>query len=177
MPDQQQQQDTDGTSGQQQSQQQTPPDFDTWLKAQPDDVKALVENGMKGLKSALTSERQQRQDIERQLREAAAKLDKGSEMQKNLESLAGKMQVMEQQADFYDQAHKLGVNDLKLAFIVAREESLIDAKGRINFDELKKAHPALFGAAPGPGRVDGGAGKQPPAGGMNALLKEALEGR
>ena len=86
---------------------------------------------------------------------------------------ADKLAALESQQDFYDQAHKVGVTDLKLAYIVAREEGLIDARGRVNFDGLKKAHPALFGVVQTVARIDGGAGKQPPSASMDGFIRRA----
>ena len=89
--------------------------------------------------------------------------------------MADKLAALEGQQDFYDQAHKLGVSDLKLAYLAAREAGLIDGKGRANFDELKKLHPNLFSATqPAPGHAGTGTGKQPTGGGgMNDFIRKA----
>jgi len=147
--------------------------WDEWLKGQPDEIRTAYESHTTGLKTALQSERQQRGELEKQLREAAAKADKGSEAQQQLTGMADKLAALESQQDFYDQAHKVGVTDLKLAYIVAREEGLIDARGRVNFDGLKKAHPALFGVVQPVARIDGGAGKQPPSASMDGFIRRA----
>jgi len=50
----------------------TPANFEDFMKLQPEDIQLLFTNEVAGLKSALSSERQQRKDNEAALRDAAA---------------------------------------------------------------------------------------------------------
>jgi hypothetical protein len=83
---------------------------------------------------------------------------------------------METKAEFYEVAHEAGVTDLKLAYIVAKEEKLIDKRGNVDFDKLKEAHPSLF-ASPRRPPGDAGAGTGGEGSGrtrdMNAAIRAA----
>ena len=176
MPDQQQTQ-PDGMSNNQQQPPQTPPappDFDSWLESQPAETQAIIENGTKGLKSALQSERQQRSEMERQLREAAGKAAKGSEDEKRLTEMADRLAAEELRAAFYDEAHTRGVTNLRLAYLAATDGGLIDAKGRVNWDGLSKQCPELFRATgTASGHAGAGTGTAPTGGqSMNDFIRQ-----
>jgi F0F1-type ATP synthase epsilon subunit len=122
--------------------------FDGWLEKQPDEVKMLLESNTKGLKTALESERGNRKDMEKQLRDMAKKAEAGSEAQTQLTKLADDLQSADRKTDFYEAAHAAGVRNLKLAFTVATSDEMFDKHGRVNFDEMKKQYPELFGGTP-----------------------------
>lgn len=151
--------------------------FERWIAEQPEDVRGLLDSHTKGLKTALTSERSSRQEMERQLREMAGKAEKGSEMERQLTETANRLQDSDRRADFYEAAHAAGVTNLKLAWMVAQSDGLFDRKGQPDFDALKKSYPELFGgvqrrSAPG----DGGTGhtmNQPGQGGMNDFIRKS----
>jgi len=159
-----------------------PQTLDQWLEAQSDDVRSLVGNSVSGLKNALEAERKSRKDIEKQLREAAKKLDDGSDHRKALEETAARLQSTEQQAAFYDQAHAAGVTNLRLAYLAAQEAGLIERDGRsggirCDFAAMQKQFPELFGRKAGlpPGHAGNGAGagERTPGDDMNALIRRA----
>ena len=133
--------------------------FDDWLKEQQDPVKTMLDGHTKGLKSALDGERDARKDLEKQVRELAAKSEKGSEAEAKLTALADEMSEADRKADFYEEAHKAGVTNLKLAYLAAVQDELFDRRGRVNFEGLKKSCPELFGVAKPP-PADGGAGRE-----------------
>ena len=118
--------------------------FDDFLKAQTDDVKKLYTDEVAGLKSALSSERQQRKDNEAALRDAAAKVDKGSEAERLLTEQADTLQGLELRAAFYDEAHTQGVTNLKLAWMAAQEADAFDKRGNVNWESLRTQFPELF---------------------------------
>jgi hypothetical protein len=133
--------------------------YENWLTAQPDTVKTLLEVHTKGLKSALDGERDARRAQEKELRDLAGKAEKGSEAEKKLLALADQTAEADRRAEFYEEAHTSGVSDLKLAYLLAVEEELFDKRGRVNFEEMKKAHPVLFGGMKPPaGNADSGTG-------------------
>lgn len=143
-------------TGQQQGQgQQSSVTFDAWLDKQDVTVKGLLNDHIKGLKTALDSERASRKDMERQLRDLAKKADDGSEAQEKLTRMADEISAADRRADFYEEAHRAGVANLKLAFIVATQDDLFDSKNRVNFDGMKKSYPELFAGTKIP---DGNAG-------------------
>jgi hypothetical protein len=118
--------------------------FDAWVQSQDDKIKGLLEGHTSGLKTALVSEREARKALEKQLKDLAGKAEKGSELEKQLADLANQSAQNTERAEFYEAAHGAGVSNLKLAYAIAREEGLIDAKGRVDFDEMRKAFPELF---------------------------------
>lgn len=167
-----------GTNGQgNQSDGQQPPapqSFDEWLKAQDESVRRLADDHVKGLKSALETERTQRKDFERQLRDAAGKLEKDSAERKGLEGLAEKLQGLERQTAFFDAAHGAGVSNLRLAWLAAENAGLVDDRGRADFGRLKDGFPELFRTvAVPPGNAGAGTQKPPSQQTMNSLIRRA----
>lgn len=149
--------------------------FDGWLGEQPDEIKALLDGHTKGLKSALESERGNRKDLEKQVRDLAAKAEKDSETQKELTGIADKLSEADRKADFYEMAHSVGVTNLKLAYTVAMQDEMFDRRGQVNFDTMKQSYPELFGkVATPPGNAGAGTDTQPsPAKDMNRFIRAA----
>lgn len=144
-----------------------------WYDALPQDAQALVAEREKGLKSALGTERDARQDAEKELRKAAAALEKGSEAQKQLEKSADDLAALSTKAEFYEEAHKAGVTNLKLAYHIATTEELFDKRGGVNFEKMKEAYPELFGKkAPPKGHAGEGTGTAP--GGQKMGMNEYI---
>lgn len=160
-----------GTPGQQQQ----APDFDTWLAGQGEETKQLLDGHVSGLKTALVSERDARKALEAQVREAAKKLEQGSEARTQLDQLATQLAGSTAQATFYDAAHGAGVANLKLAFLAARDAGLVDDKGSCDFAKLQTQFPELFARkqAPPPANAGNGTQQTPPAGGMNSFIRRA----
>jgi hypothetical protein len=155
---------------------QPPATFETWLEKQDETVKGLLDGHVKGLKTALDSERESRKDLEKQLRDLAKKAETGSDAQTKLTTMADQLAASDRKADFYDAAHKAGVSNLSLAYLAASEKGLIDNKGRVNFDEMKKDFPELFGGKPVPDGNAGSGTEGAPGGAandMNARIRRA----
>lgn len=152
-----------------------PQSFEEWLAGQGEDVKKLATDHVKGLKTALESERGQRKDFERQLREAAGKLEKDSQQRKELEGLATKFADLERQTAFFDGAHGAGVRNLRLAWLAAENAGLVDEKGRADFGKVKEQFPELFAATTAlpPGNAGSGTQKPPSGQTMNDLIRRA----
>jgi hypothetical protein len=175
------QQGGDGQQSQQGQQGQqgggTPPlNFDAWLGSQDETVRGLIDSHTKGLKGALESERTQRKDFEKQLRDAAGKLEKGSEAEKQVTALADQVKSANGRADFYEAASAAGCTNLKLAWLAVQQDAdLTDSKGNVRMDALKTAFPELFkSAAPRvPGNAGSGAGQGNAAPNMNAIIRQA----
>lgn len=154
----------------------TPPDFDGWIAGQDETVKGLIDGHTKGLKGALESERTQRKDFERQLRDVLPKLEKGSEAEKQVTTLADKAASESRRADFYEAAAAAGCGNLKLAWLAVQQDSdLADSRGAVRMEALKVAYPELFkSTAAARGNAGNGAG-QAGAGGpsMNSFIRQA----
>ncbi|MGV3616110.1 MAG: hypothetical protein ACO1SV_12310 [Fimbriimonas sp.] len=148
--------------------------WETVYGALPDDQKALFDTHISGLKNALSGERAAKGDLEKQLREAASKAEKGSAAEKQLTDMADKMKAGEKQAAFYETIGAAGVKNLRLAWAAASG----DAKywkndGSLILDDFKKDFPELFGA-PAAGEAHAGAGAGQSGGGkpnMNDFIR------
>lgn len=150
--------------------------FDAWLKEQDESVQQMLDGHTRGLKSALDGERDNRKKLERELRDLAGKAEKGSEAQTQLTKMADQVAEADQKAEFYEQAHAAGVSNLKLAYLVAQNDDLIDKRGRVNFETLKATYPELFGGKPKTpaGNAGSGTDKDKPASAtMNDYIRKA----
>lgn len=159
------------------AQQQKPFTYEAWLEKQDDQIREMLEGHTKGLKTALDSERESRKGYEKQLRDLAKKAEAGSDAQKQLTEMADQIKTAESRADFYDAAHREGVTNLKLAYLVATQDDLFDKQGRVNFAEMKKSYPELFAGSNGGARGDAGSGTSSAQTGqttdMNARIRRA----
>ena len=149
--------------------------WETWHGELPEPAQKLVADHVSGLKTALDSERDARKTAEGDLRDVAGKLEKGSEAQNEVLKLADAVAAGNLKADFYEDAHKAGVSNLKLAHHIATTDDLFDRKGNVNFDKMKEAYPELFVTkkAPPANPGDGTGGKLPGEKvDMNALIRK-----
>lgn len=174
--------DQQGPGGAAQGQDSGSLQWDTWLGDQPETVQALVDSHTKGLKTALQSERQQRADLAKQLREATKGLEKGSDLEKNMTALTAKLEQAELRARFFEDASKPDVNctNPRMAMLAAQELGAIDGHGRINWDAIKTVFPEIFRQArPPQGNAGAGTAVPPPGGStdpskaMNSLIRRA----
>lgn len=120
--------------------------FDAWLEKQDEGVKGLLDKHTGGLKSALSAERDRNKDLEKNLREAASKVEKGSESEKRLTELANQANEANRKSVFYEGAAAAGVNNLKLAYHAAVADDLFRKDGSVDFESMKEIFPELFGA-------------------------------
>ena len=150
--------------------------FEGWLEGQDEQVRGLIDGHVSGLKSALQSERDQRKDFEKQLKDAVSQVEAGSEARKKLDTLTGQLEAQAQQADFYEAAHAAGVANLRLAWMaVQQDESLVDRHGRADMARLKEHYPELFPSPKSPAGNAGTGTQTPPQGarGMNDFIRQA----
>lgn len=171
MPDSGQQQ---GGTPAAESQQQAPLTFDSWVAEQSDEVKALLDGHTKGLKSALESERAQRSDLAKQVRDLAAKAEKGSEMEKTLTDLQGKLEAEQKRVAFLEDAGRpeIGCSNPKAAYLIAQADGLFDRHGQPDWAAIKAAAPELFGRRMPQVNAGAGTGSPPqPAPSMNEFIR------
>jgi hypothetical protein len=145
--------------------------FEKFVESLDDKAKGLLEVHTKGLKSALKSEREIREGFEKQIKELAAKAEKGSELEKQLTELSAKADGENKRAAFYENAHTAGITNLKLAFLVATTDSLFDEKGNVDFAALKTKYPELFTKPIPTGNAGEGANELQPAPSMNDAIR------
>jgi len=149
--------------------------WDTWHGALPEAEQKLIADHEGSLKSALKSERDARGEAEKSLREVAAKLEEGSDAQKQILELADAEAAASLKAEFYEEAHNANVTNLKLAYHVATTEGYIDKKGKVDFAGMKEQYPELFVKKfiPDGGAGEGTGGKLPGEKvNMNALIRK-----
>lgn len=156
------------------------PSYKDWFTKQPEEVQTLITENESGLKSALTSEREARGDLEDKVRDLAKDAEKDSDLQKQLTTIADELKTVSDKADFYEVAHEAGVTNLKLAWLLVQsDEDLLDRKGNANFDTMKKSNPELFAkVAPKPkGNQGEGTGSESPTSeDMNVRIRKAARG-
>ena len=150
--------------------------WETVLAALPEEQQGLYNQHVQGLRTALQSERDQHQDLARQLREATQRLEEGSETRQQLEQLTGQIEVANQRADFFEQATQpeIGCSSPRLAWLAAQEVEAFDRRGNVNWAVLKEQFPELFGQATKkqpPGNAGSGTSTPPAAQGMNAFIR------
>ena len=153
------------------------PSYKDWFEKQPKEVQALVTENEAGLKGALTSERESRKDLETKVRDLAKDAEKGSDLEKQLTLVADDLESANSKTDFYEEAHSVGVTNLKLAWLLVEStEDLRDRRGNVDFDAMKKSNPELFAKiAPKPKGTGGeGTGSETPSSDdMNARIRKA----
>lgn len=152
-------------------------DYDKWLGEQPEHVKSGLEKSTSGLKNALESERTQRKDFAKQIKDLSAKAEKGSEAEKALGEMSTRLEQAEQRAAFMEEAVKPenGCANPRAAFLVAQADGLFKRSGEPDWAAIKQAAPELFGRTKTPPGNAGSGKESPPAaqGGMNAFIRAA----
>lgn len=145
--------------------------FEKFVESLDDVKKGLLDSHTKGLKTALESERESRKGFEKQVKDLAAKAEKGSELEKQLSELSAKVEGENKRAAFYEDAHTAGITNLKLAYLVATTEELFDKKGSVDFAALKTRFPELFSKPIPNGNAGEGAGGPTSIQDMNAAIR------
>ncbi len=147
--------------------------FEKWFEAQDENIKGLLDGHTKGLKSALTSERETRKELEKQIRELVGKAEKGSELEKQLTELSSQIEHSERRAAFYEKASREGVSNMKALFVLASAEGKFNAKGEADFAALKVEYPEFFTKLIPDGNAGEGSDAQPVQSSMNDIIRRA----
>lgn len=156
----------------------SPETFDAWLAGQPVEIKTLMDGRIGGLKTALQSERERNKTLEKNLRDAASKAEKGSDNEKRLVELANQVAEASRKAAFYEGAAAAGVTNSKLALIAAVNDDLFKKDGSPDFEALRKSYPELFGRPASNNAGSGGEGGQGAGGkqSMDAYIRSRVNG-
>lgn len=139
--------------------------WETFLAAQPDEVRALIDQRLHGIGLSPA------QPIPPTPLAQPAGADQGGE-------LAGRLERAEQQTAFYEQVARPGVGcaNLRLAWLAAQEGGF-SQHGQVDLEGLRQAYPELFQPGPSLPRGDAGAGtRTAPASkpaGFNAAIRRA----
>lgn len=170
-------QDPNLTNNQTQSQQQggTPATWEDALKGLPENVKALYEDHVTGLKNTVKATRDERKALEDQIKELSKKAEKGSELEKSLNEFSSKLAIAEQRAAFFEDAAKpeIGCRNARLAWTLAQAENLFTRNGAPDWAQIKAAAPELFGTQAVQGNAGSGTQKPPENVNMNDVIRRA----
>lgn len=90
---------------------EAPVSWDAWLRQQPETVRTLADAHVSGLKNALAGEREQRKTLAKELKDALAKAEKGSELETALTAMASRAETAERRAVFFEMAAAIGFTD------------------------------------------------------------------
>jgi hypothetical protein len=159
-----------------QAQDLSPFNFDSWLGEQPEHVRSGLDAHTAGLRSALESERTQRKQFSKELRDLTAKAEQGSEAQKTLGEMTSRLEQAEQRAAFYEEAGRaeIACSNPRAAFLVASAEGLFTKRGDPDWPAIKAAAPELFGRkTTPPGNAGSGNGSPPASPSMNDFIRAA----
>lgn len=157
-----------GTEGSQ------PENFEVWLQAQPDNIKALYEGHVTGLKNTVAATRTERDDLKKQLGGLAKAAEKGSETERQLLEAMGKIELAERRANFMEEAIRpeIGCRNPRTAYALATAEDLFGKNGSPDWTQIKLAAPELFGAG-AHGKAGNGTGDELKLQDMNAYIRKA----
>lgn len=131
--------------------QQKPFDFTTWISSQDDSTKAgvsaylaaQIDEGAKGLKTALEAERANAKALDKQLKAIQSQLKEGDEASKQIDVLRSELSKANKRNAFLSSAPK-DVLDIEVALTVAEAKGLIADDGAVDWDNFRTAHSILF---------------------------------
>lgn len=157
------------------AQQAAPQSFDEWIGQQDDQIKAMYESHIKGLRNTVSATRQERDDLAKQLKELAGKAEKGSELEKVLTENLQKLEIAERRAAFVEEAIKpeIGCRNIKAAWLLASADNLFDRRGNPDWEAIKSAAPELFGKVTVSANAGAGTDKSQTKSDMNAFIRAA----
>ena len=154
--------------------------FEDWFNTQPDNVKALISDHEKGLKSALNAERDNTKALSRQISDLQGAAEKGSELEKQLTTLQARLTESERHANFIDGAGAAGCTNAKAAYKLAKaDEDLWKRDGSPDWEAIKETAPEFFQKPkPASGNAGSGTDKDPQAGSkmhpMDEIMRRSL---
>lgn len=119
------------------------------------------------LESTVKATREERDSLADQLRGLSKKAAAGSELQKQLDELAGKYDEASRRADFLEEAPGQQCRNAKAAYALMIAGNLTTRSGKPDWKAIKEAAPELFGAVQQPrGNAGSGTGGAGAAGGQ-----------
>lgn len=154
---------------------QQPANFDKWLEGQEEGTRSLVSGHIAGLKSALESERSERKQLAKQLRDLSAKAEEGSELRGQLDTLTRDFEAVNRRAAFYEAA-PADLTNVRLAYLAAQDAGAIAQDGKVDWAKLREQAPELFRRQPAPQGNAGSGAKQTGTHdrSMNTFIRTAL---
>ena len=150
--------------------------FEEWFESQPENVKSLISDHEKGLKSALNAERDNTKALSKQISDLQGAAEKGSELEKQLSTLQAKLTESERHANFIDGAASAGCTNPKAAYKLAKaDEDLWRRDGSPDWAAIKETAPEFFRKpSNGSGNPGSGTDKDPNAGSKMHPMDEIM---
>ncbi len=103
--------------------------FESWLETQDETVKSLISGHTQGLSNTVKAVRQERDDFAKQIKDLSAKVEAGSDTQKELERMTAELEAANRRNDFFEGAAANGCLNFKAAFALASSENLFKKNG------------------------------------------------
>lgn len=165
-----------GTQGSENGKAQVDPiTWEAFIGSQDETIQGLYNSDVSGLKNTITATRTERDQFAQELRDAAAKLEKGSDAEKQLTELVSKLEVTEQRLKFAEEAPGKGCTNIKAAYLLAKADNLFDRKGGPDWVAIKEAAPELFKTTSTNSGAGSGTGQQPAtAFDMDKIIRQAV---
>lgn len=143
----------------------TPATWEDYIASLPEDqrttVNGLYEAKNTALLNTVKATRTERDTFASELRDAAKKLEKGSEAQTQLLEQASALDEANRRADFYEAAPAQECRNPKVAFALAKASNLFLKTGLPDWKAIKEEAPELFGVVTKPkGKGAAGAGTE-----------------
>lgn len=152
-------------------------DFDSWFGSLDDESKSLIESHTSGLKKALESERRSRKSLSDELKQAQARAEKGSELERSLQELTGKLDEANRRAQFFESA-PTDLANARLAWMLATADDLFTKTGEPDWEAIRAKAPEIFVQTKKAPSINAGSGNgtiqgTSPAQSMNAFIRAA----
>jgi hypothetical protein len=130
--------------GNEQEASEVPASWDDFISAQPEPVRQLYDKSISKLEKSLSSERDTRKDLEKQIKRLSSELEAGSELKGKVDLISSDLKETGTRMKFMESAHENGVDDLRLAYLAAKEYALLDEDGECDFGKLREKAPGLW---------------------------------
>ena len=151
-----------------------PANWDEYVATLPEEQKTVVEKlyneKNQTLLNAVKATRQERDTFAAQLREAAKKAEKGSELEGLFTKQADQLDEANRRADFYEAASSKDCKNPKSAYAIAKVGDMFTKDGLPDWKAIQEEVPELFGKAEkseklpkGKGNAGSGTGERPAA--------------
>ena len=166
---------TAGTQDKNDNAQVEPITWEAFIGSQDETIQGLYRSDVEGLKNTVTATRKERDTMADELRDAAGKLEKGSDAETKLTDMVTKLEATEKRLMFAETAPKQGCTNIKAAYLLAENDNLFDRKGNPDWVAIKEAGPELFRTTSANSGAGSGTGQQiETAFDMDKIIRQAV---
>jgi len=156
----------------------TPANFDEWLAGADEPTKTMISHRFTALENTVRATRDERDAFKVQIKDLLPKAEKGSDLEKSLNEITGKLDAAEKRAAFAEEATRPEVNcsNPKAAYLVAVADGHFDKKGNPDWAAIKAAAPELF-RTPSANAAAGAGTQQQVSSSPHAAINNFIRGR